>query len=126
MTGTREWHPHSAAKASAGKARYQEVFIGGVLSSWLIQAVLLRVVADDRGSENLRDVLERLGGQLLQPVEVPEVALLLAEPSGLLRDLVQDAPHPVFALVVAGDGKHERIAAELGEQVRQVLRGGVR
>src|SRR5256885_17207288 len=41
------------------------------------------------------DVLERLLGQLLQPVEVPEVALVLAQPAGLLRDVVEHAAHPV-------------------------------
>ena len=56
---------------------------------------------------------------------MPEVALLLAEPSGLLRDLMQHAAHPVLALVVAGDGEHERVAAEFGEEVREVLRGRV-
>src|SRR5205823_976755 len=73
-----------------------------------------------------RDILQRLLGQLLQPVEVPEIALVLAEPARLLRDLVQHAPHPVLALVVGGEGEHEGVLAELGEQIRQIARGGVR
>src|SRR2546430_10674706 len=123
MMGTRAWQPQSPATASAVSAR-QTVFIGEVLSGWLFQAVLVRVVADDRGREDLRNVLHRLVGQDPQAVEVPEVALLLAPASGLLGEPLEDAHHSVLALVVAGDGQHERIAAELAEQRRQISRGG--
>src|SRR5690242_13419738 len=99
MRGTRAWQPQRPARASAVSAR-QTVFIGEVLCGWLFQAVLLRVVADDRGREDLRDVLHRLLGQDLQTVEVPEIALLLAPSSRLLGEPLEEAHHPVLALVV--------------------------
>src|SRR2546430_11992723 len=99
-------------------ARAVAFFIGGspFPGCRLFQAVFLWIVADDRGREDLRDVFHRLLGQSLDAVEVPEIALLLAPATGLAGELAQQAAHAVLALVVAGDGEHERIAAEIGEQ----------
>ena len=51
----------------------------GLGSIRFIKAEIPCVAADDRRRENLRDVFARLLRQLLHPVQVPEVALLLAE-----------------------------------------------
>src|SRR5947209_2014528 len=66
----------------------------------LFQAILFRVVADDRGCEDLRNVLHRLRRQLLQAIEVPEVALLPAPAAGLVGGHVaQHLAQAVLALV---------------------------
>src|SRR5437763_4686746 len=108
------WQP---ASASASTAKAERAFLRmGVLFS--VEAVFPGVIADDGCREDLRNVLHRLFGQFFQAVEVPEVSLLLAE-----ADLAQDPEHAVLALVVAGDGEHERVGAELCEQVVEILGG---
>src|SRR5438309_6683999 len=115
MSGMREWQPASpATSASAVRARQVKVFIGGSpFLGCLLQPVFLGIVADAGGGEDLRDVFHRLLGQLLQAVEVPEVALLLAPAPRLVGELAQQAMHAVLALVVAGDGEHEGVPAEI-------------
>src|SRR5713101_3007130 len=111
----RAWQP--VRRRSAKPARM--IFMA-VLFWVLLEAVLVWVAADDGRGKNLRNILHRLFGQLLQSIEVPEIALLLAE-----AHFAQHPEHAVLALVVAGDGEHERVGAELREQVVEVLGGDV-
>src|ERR1700682_3642636 len=95
--------------ANAAAREVAPFFICGVLSGLLLEPVFLGVVADYRRREDLGDIFERLLRQLLEAVQMPEIALLLAEPARLLRHLVQHPAHARLALVVGSDGQHERV-----------------
>src|SRR5258706_6304281 len=88
----RAWQP--VRRRSAKPARM--IFMA-VLFWVLLEAVLVWVDADDGRGKNLGNILHRLFGQLLQSIQVLEIALLLAE-----AHLVEDPAHARLALVVAG------------------------
>src|SRR5580698_798543 len=61
-----------------------------------VKAVLLRVVGDDDGGQDLRDVVLGFGGQLVALVELPEIGI-----AGLLNRVLNVAG----AVIVGGHGQ---------------------
>src|SRR5207302_1349862 len=81
------YHPRAVAQAriERGAGRWQGRLTTGMGVNPVHRGRDSCVVADDRRREDLRDVFARLLRQLLHPVQVPEVALLLAEAAGFSR-----------------------------------------
>src|SRR4051812_19226004 len=96
--------PSTTTVVSAAVAT-RKLFIGcAFFRSGLLEAVFLRVVANDGSRQDLRNVLQRLVRQLLQTIEVPEVALLFTPSAALVGGHVAEhLAQAVLALVVRGD-----------------------
>src|SRR5712692_3938570 len=86
----------------------------------LLEPVALRIREHDGCREHQGHVLPGLLRQSLQPVEPPEVAVLLA----VRAQIVQLAAQLALPVIVAGQGEHERLRAVLGQEVREIARSG--